>query len=47
MVYDDPCPISLFQKVFGGGCKAEKVLFRDHFLINAAKELAIEYSMQW
>jgi len=34
-------------EVFGDGCKAEKVLFRYHFLINAARELAIKHSMRW
>ena len=34
-------------EVFGGGCKVEKVLFRDHILINAARELATEYLMRW
>ena len=27
--------------------KAEKVLFRGHFLINAARELVTEHSMMW
>ena len=41
-VYADTCPISLLLKYLGDGYKAEKVLFRGHFLINAAKELAIK-----
>ena len=32
-------------EVFGSSCKVEKTLFRDHFLINVAKELAAEHSM--
>ena len=34
-------------EVFEGGCKAEILLFRYHFLINAARELATEHSMWW
>ena len=45
--YVDTCPISLLQKSLGDGYKAEKVLFRGHFLINAARELATEHSMRW
>ena len=32
-------------EVFGGGCKVERILFRDHFIINAARGLAVEHSM--
>ena len=46
-IYTDTCPISLLQKSLGDGYKAEKVLFRGHFLINAARKLAIEYLMRW
>ena len=46
-VYTDTCFISLLQKSLGDGYKAKKVLFKDHFLINAAKELATEHSMRW
>ena len=46
-IYIDTYPISLFQKSLGDGYKAEKVLFRGYFLINAARELAIEHSMWW
>ena len=46
-VYADTCPISLLQKSLGNGYKAEKVLFRDHFLINMVRELATEHSMRW
>ena len=46
-VYVDTCPISFLQKSLGDGYKAEKVLFRGHFLINAARELATEHSMRW
>ena len=42
MAYADHTPL----EVFGGGCKAEKVLFRNHFLINVARKLATEHSMQ-
>ena len=45
-VYIDTYPISLLQKSLGDGYKAEKVLFRGHFLINAVIELATEYSMR-
>ena len=45
-VYADTCPISLLQKSLGNGYKAEKVLFRDHFLINMVRELATEHSMR-
>ena len=34
-------------EVFRGGCKAERILFRDHFIINAARGLAAEHSMRW
>ena len=44
LLYVDPCPINT-PKVFGGSCKAEQTLFKDHFLINAARELATEYLM--
>ena len=47
LVYTDTCFISLLQKSLGDVYKAEKVLFKDHFLINAAKELATEHSMRW
>ena len=47
MVYTDTCHISLLQKFLGDGYKAEKVLFRGHFLINVAKELATQHSMRW
>ena len=46
-VYADTCPISLLQKSLGDGYKAENVLFRGHFLINAARELATKHSMWW
>ena len=46
-VYADTCPISLLQKFLGNGYKAEKVLFRGHFLINAASELVTKHSMRW
>ena len=46
-VYANTCPISLLQKSLGDGYKAEKVLFRGHFLINATRELATEHSMRW
>ena len=46
-VYTDTCPISLLQKSLGDGYKAEKVLFRGHFLINGARELATEHLMWW
>ena len=46
-VYADTCLISLLQKFWGDGYKAEKVLFRGHFLINVARELATEHSMRW
>ena len=37
----------LLLKVFGGNCKAERILFRDNFIINADRGLAAEHSMQW
>ena len=46
-VYADTCPISLLQKSLGDGYKAEKVLFRGHFFINVARELATKHSMRW
>ena len=46
-VYADICPISLLQKFLEDGYKAEKVLFRRYFLINAARELATEHLMRW
>ena len=46
-VYTNTCPISLLQKSLGDGYKTEKVLFRGHFLINAARELATKHSMRW
>ena len=46
-VYANTCPISFLQKSLGDDYKAEKVLFRGHFLINAAKELTTEHSMRW
>ena len=46
-VYTDTCPISLLQKSLEDSYKAEKVLFRGHFLINAVRELATEYLMRW
>ena len=46
-VYIDTYPISLLQKSLGDGYKAEKVLFRGHFLINAVRELVTEHSMRW
>ena len=46
-VYADTCPISLLQKFLGDDYKAEKVLFRSYFLINAIRELATEHSMWW
>ena len=46
-VYANTCPISLLQKSLEDGYKAEKVLFRGHFLINATRELATEHSMRW
>ena len=45
LLYVDPCPINT-REVFGGSCKAEQILFRDHFFINAVRELAIEYLMR-
>ena len=36
----------LLLEVFKGGCKAERILFRDHFIINVARGLAAEHSMQ-
>ena len=47
MAQADTCPISLLQKSLEDGYKAGKVLFRGHFLINAASELAIQHSMLW
>ena len=49
----DLYPISTFLKSLGSSCKAEsyysgwKLLFRYHFLINAARELAAEHLIQW
>ena len=34
-------------EVFGGNCKAERILFRDNFIINVDRGLAAEHSMQW
>ena len=34
-------------EVFWGGCKAAIILFRGHFLINAAREWATEHLMWW
>ena len=34
-------------EVFRGSCKAERILFRDHFIINEARGLAAEHSMRW
>ena len=45
-VYANTCPISFLQKSLGDGFKVEKVLFRDHFLINAVRELTTEHSMR-
>ena len=53
MVGFDPCPISTFLKSLCSSCKAEnhcscwKPLFRYHFHINAARELAAEHLMRW
>lgn len=47
MAQADTCPISLLQKSLEDGYKDRKVLFRGHFLINAANELATEHSMLW
>ena len=33
-------------EVFRGSCKTERILFRDHFIINAARGLAAEHSIQ-
>ena len=46
-VYADICPISLLQKSLEDGYKAEKVLFKGHFLINAVRELVTKHSMWW
>ena len=37
----------LLLEVFGGNCKAERILFSDNFIINADRGLAAEHSMQW
>ena len=34
-------------EIFGSSYIAEKTLFRDHFLINAVRELTAEHSMRW
>ena len=34
-------------EVFGGNCKAERILFRDNFIINVDRGLAAEHSIQW
>ena len=47
MVSANTCPISLLQKSLGVVVRPKKVLFRDHFLINAANELTTEHSMRW
>ena len=47
MVSANTCPISLLQKSLRVVVRLKKVLFKDHFLINAAKELATEHSMRW
>ena len=47
MVSANTCPISLLQKSLGVVVRLKKVLFKDHFLINVAKELATKHSMWW
>ena len=42
----DPCPISTFLKSLRVAIRL-KIIVQVHFLINAARELATEHSMQW